>query len=101
MNIRIVTRVRIDDSGRVTHVQWHDVLQAGPEADSGGAAVVDVRAVVDAIRAGDAVLAEFPEGRHVVTTTISLVPDSDGPDWIAPERRLGHPARHWREIAGL
>ncbi|RQP21872.1 phosphatidylserine/phosphatidylglycerophosphate/cardiolipin synthase [Piscinibacter terrae] len=65
MTVHAVTKVRLDDDGRVTGVEWGRVDTINNQWET-GPAVADVIDVVDAIHAGDAVFALFSTAAGMV-----------------------------------
>ena len=94
MTVYAVSKVRLDEDGRVTDVFWGEVDTqkndwAGPEADA------DVAKVVEALEAGDHVYSLFPsEHGHLPARRFMVVEYDDGRKTIA----LDGPATHEREI---
>jgi len=94
MTVYAVSRVRLDQDGRVTHVLWGRVNTttnswAGPESE------VPVKQVVYAIHAGDSVFALFPsEHGHVPERRFIVVDYDNGWETVS----LEGPPTHEREI---
>lgn len=94
MNVFAVSKVRLDKDGRVIAVCWGRVDTATNQW-ANSEVVAPVRAVVEAIHAGDQVFALFPsEHGHVPDRQFMVVDYDNGWEAIA----LMGPATHEREI---